>query len=167
MRQMKPSQRTRLVRVAWLILASAFLLGCDSWSSPPRISSYSNLHRIGVALRDYRDDHGMLPQHLSDLVPQYISTNQLGIFYTTNAFARPGPIPPDWASNPTRIDQFSSYVYLGTNSQCDVVAFERTNLWITTTAHSNEVAVLFVDFHVQYVSCSGLQTMLHDGRKPK
>ncbi len=122
----------------------------------PRITSYAHLHDIGIALRDYRDENGLLPTRLSDLVPQYIPTGQVAIFYETNTAVRQQPLPPDWKINPARIDEFSSYTYLATNSARGILAFEKTSIWVPSVSDGSKVAVLFSDFHVQLISSGEL-----------
>lgn len=137
------------------------MFGCGSRTvQGPRITSKANLHRIGTAIRDYADDHGSRPQKLSDLVPRYIPLDQIGMFYVTNNDAQNPSVPTDWASNSSRIGRFSSYVYLGTNSVKDILAFERPNLWKPSAAHSLEVSVLFSDYHVQYIQRVKLQELI-------
>jgi len=93
-------------------------------------------------------------------VPRYIPLDQIGMFYVTNNDAQNPSVPTDWASNSSRIGRFSSYVYLGTNSVKDILAFERPNLWKPSAAHSLEVSVLFSDYHVQYIQRVKLQELI-------
>ncbi|MBU6410226.1 MAG: hypothetical protein KGR98_07550 [Verrucomicrobia bacterium] len=113
-----------------------------------------------MAIRDYKHQHGELPPRLSDLVPAYIPTNHIALFYVTNESAQQQVLPPDWKENPAQIDQYSSYVYLGTNGVADIVAYEKTNLWKSTATEADKVAVLFSDFHVQYVPIADLQKQI-------
>ena len=117
----------------------------------PRITSYDHLYHIGIAVRDYKNEHGQLPLQLSDLVPHNILSNQLALFYVNGRGTRDQFLPSDWNINPKQIDRYSAYVYLGTNSGQGIIAFEKTNLWKSTTAQAGKLAVLFSDFHVQYV----------------
>jgi hypothetical protein len=162
----RPVSRTclfqRSIQALLLVLAgTAILVGCHSTlKQGPRITSYAHLHTIGTAIRDYTDDHRARPQQLSDLVPRYIPLDQIGIFYVTSKKAHNTSVPPDWASNPSRISQYSSYVYLGTNSVHDILAFEKTDLWKPSAAHEGEVAVLFTDFHVQYFPTQKLRELV-------
>lgn len=117
----------------------------------PRIMSYTHLHEIGIALRDYKLQYGHLPAELSNLVPEFIPTNQLAIFYVPNQYARQEIHLPDWDTNPLRVDEFSAYVYLGTNDNRNILAFEKTNLWKSSVSYPDKVAALFSDFHVEYV----------------
>lgn len=106
---------------------------------------------------DYKGRHGDLPQRLSDLVPTYISSTNLSTFYTVNEYTQQRSLPDGWDIDPLVIDEASSYVYLGTNGPNGVIAFERTNLWKSAAFNSTKVAVLFSDFHAQYVSIDELQ----------
>jgi hypothetical protein len=142
------------------LVAFAAMVGCDSRPKGVRIASYSNLHKIGTAIRDYRDEHGFLPQALSDLVPRYITFDQIGVFYQTNDSVQNPSLPPDWPSNPSKIDQYAAYDYLGTNSVNDILAFEKTNLWKPGTGTADKLAVLFSDFHVQYVQRPEVQKLI-------
>ena len=153
---------TRTMQAFLLALAGTVILfGCDSTNkNGPRITSYAHLHEIGTAIRDYTGDHGARPQQLSDLVPRYIQLDQIGIFYVTSDKARNPSVPTDWASNPTRLNQYSSYVYLGTNSVRDILAFERPDLWKPSAERALEVAVLFSDYHVQYISRVKLRELI-------
>jgi len=129
-------------------------------SHAPRITSFSNLHTIGLAIGSYAENHRMLPLRLSNLVPDCIPTNEIAIFYVLNQDARQDILPSDLKENPTYIDLYSSYVYLGTNGVRGIIAYEKTNLWKSTATYPDKVAVLFFDFHVQYVSIVELQKML-------
>jgi hypothetical protein len=135
--------------------------GCDvspSRSVPgPRITSYGHLAEIGRALRDYKEEHGDLPPRLSDLVPDQIPLDQIPLFYVKAKAAQDLALPPDWARNPKRIDQYSAYAYLGTNNVRGIIAFEKTNVWKATAPHAGQLAVLFSDFHVQYVRVADIQ----------
>jgi hypothetical protein len=140
------------------------LTGCDL--SPrgehgPRITSYGHLYEVGLAIQNYKERNGELPQHLSNLVPTYIPTNHIAIFYVINESAKQQVLPPDWEGNPKEIDRFSSYVYLGTNGMAGVIAYEKTNLWKSTATYPDKVAVLFSDFHVQYVPITELKNHFH------
>jgi hypothetical protein len=138
----------------------ALMNGCgSSIRHGPRISSLAHLHDIGVKIRNYQDEHGKLPPQLSDLVPNYFSTNEMAIFYVTNEYAQQ-IMPSDWNVNPKEINNYSSYFYLGINNTNGIIAFERTNLWKSTTTQSDKVAVLFSDFHVQNVSIAELQKLI-------
>lgn len=152
----------RWQRFLWLVVL-AFLVstGCGSRTTQgARITSYANLHKIGTAIRDYADDHEAHPYKLSALVPRYIHLDQLDIFYVTNNDAQNPSRPPDWATNPSHIDRFSSYVYLGTNNRHNILAFERLDLWKPNAPHPFEVAVLFSDYHVQYIQNVRLRELI-------
>ncbi len=141
-----------IIRDVLLILVFTVMVGCGSHTaSGPRFISFGSLANIGMAIRDYANDHGTLPQKLSDLVPRYITADQIGIFYVRNEYVKNSLLPSDWAFNPNRIDEFSSYVYLGSNGVHDILAFERADLWKTNAPHSGELAALFKDFHVEDV----------------
>jgi hypothetical protein len=146
------------------VAVSVLLAGCGRSPSrvinDPRIASCSHLSEVGAAIRDYQDEHGEFPARLSDLVPLYISSNQMVIFYETNGVARQQYIPSDWRVNPARIDEYSSYVYLGTNGASGILAFERTNLWEPRASYVGKVAVLFSDFRVDFVPIVDLQDEL-------
>jgi hypothetical protein len=135
-------------------------------SHGPRIKSWGNLSKIGLAIRDYAKANGSPPGRLSDLVPGYVTSNQIGIFYVTNFSANEVPIPADWPSNALRIDDWGAYFYLGTNTQSGVLAFERTNLWKPRGPYQGKVAVLFSDFHVQEIEISNLQELLGSAHPP-
>jgi len=141
--------------------ALVLMTGCDSQANNgQRITSYANLYKIGLAIRSYADEKGARPPQLSNLVPQYVHLDQIGIFYVTNNYARKPDLPPDWASNPSRIDQYSSYVYLSTNNEHGVLAYEKTDLWKPNAPNPGESAVLFTDFHVQSLPILKLLEML-------
>ena len=116
-----------------------------------RTTSYANLYEIGLAIRQYKYENGALPIHLSDIVPRNIPLNQMGIFYVTNKFATEQVLPPDWNVNPRQIDFYFAYNYVGTSNILGIIAFEKTNLWKPTAVNADKVAVLFSDFHVEYV----------------
>jgi hypothetical protein len=162
---MRPTKATCVFICGLALMAFGIfaLTGCDL--SPraehgPRITSYDHLYEVGLAIRDYKHQHGALPPRLSDLVPAYIPTNQIAIFYVTNKSTQRQALPQDWKENPAQIDQCSSYVYLGTNGVAGIVAYEKTNLWKSNATYPGKVAVLFSDFHVQYVPITELQNQL-------
>ena len=97
---------------------------------------------------------------LSEVVPRYIPLSQIDIFYVTNTLASNQTLPQDWKSDPNQIDEHSSYCYVGTNNTHGIIAFERTNLWKATIANADKVAVLFSDFHVQYISVIKVQELI-------
>lgn len=156
--------RNPLTRLLLLLVVLAALLtnGCSPshLKDGPRIRSTSQLHTIGLALRDYQHDHGKLPERLSELVPRYIGTNSLATFYVTNRFTQEHVLPPNWTKDPSVIDGHASYVYLGTNIIHGVVAFEKTNLWRASAHHADKVATLFSDFSVVDVLVTELQGSL-------
>src|SRR5262249_29003754 len=127
----------------------ASLTACDP-DRPPRFTSYSNLHAVGLALRNYTNDHGQLPQRLSDLVPDYIPQDRMDTFYIANKYVQRRSKPSDWASNRFQIDRLSSYRYIGTNSPNEIIAFEKPGLWKPSAPLPEQLAVLYKDFHVQY-----------------
>jgi hypothetical protein len=144
-----------------LVLVGFAIAGCNRIAQGPRITSYSHLYQIGLAIRDFRDRRGALPSHLSELVPDFISSNQMAVFYVPEKFTEQRIVPSDWESNPSQIGQYSAYTYLGTNGQNGIIAFERTNLWETTVDNPDKVAVLFDDFHVQDVAIVELRQQIH------
>jgi len=135
-----------------LAMASLLCVGCNPSRAVkgPRIESYSQLYTIGMAIRDYKEEHGALPRRFSDLVPKEVPFENLKIFYVTNTSSQNQSLPEGWNTRVELADQYSSYVYLGTNGLNGIIAHERTNLWKQTATHSNVVAVLFSDFHVEY-----------------
>ena len=138
------------------------LFGCtpSSVHEGPRIASTHNLHRIGIAIRDFESERGKLPDRLSELVPWQVSTNDIPIFYVRSNFTLNQQLPLNWKVTPSLIDEHSSYVYLGNNLVHDIILFERTNLWKPTATHSEQIAALFSDYHVQYVPILDLQRWL-------
>ena len=151
-----------LQRALMMFIGFVFLVGCSPShvKTGPRITSYSNLYKIGLAIRDYKNEHAELPARLSDIVPQNVSLSEIGMFYVTNQFTVDQMMPSDWEFNPRQIDVYSSYNYVGTNNINGIIAFEKTNLWKATVANAGEVAVLFSDFHVQYVSIVEVQELI-------
>lgn len=151
-----------------LLFVAASLLTCSCnpshVSTGPRITSTAHLHTIGVALRDYKDEHGRLPERFSDLVPDYITSSNMAIFYITNELTKQQGVPSNWNVDSAVIDEHSSYVYLGTNDMHGIIAFEKTNLWKTTATHAHTVAALFSDFHVQDVSIAQLHIWLNQNK---
>ena len=126
----------------------------------PRITSYANLYKIGLAIRQYKFDNGALPVRLSQIIPRNIPLDQIDIFYVTNQLASNQTLPQNWNRDPNQIDINASYCYIGTNNAHGVIAFERTNLWKPATANADKLAVLFSDFHVQYISIAEVQELI-------
>lgn len=141
-----------------LLIISRGILGCSFRSQQfieaPRARSYANLQTIGVAIRDYETDHGVLPSNLSVLLPHYISFDQAAVFHARNGSDLKGENPSKEFFNASQIDEDSAYVYVGRKDQ-GILAFERADLK-PTGAHGHELAVLFGDFHVQYYSIQKL-----------
>ncbi len=146
-----------------------FIVACAlreiDWVRPrtshgPRITSFSHLHQIGMAISDYAQDHGDRPEKLSSLVPRYVPLDQISIFYVKSRDAQNQPLPADWATNPAEIDLYSSYAYLGTKSIYGIFAFEKTNLWKSSAPRSDKVAALYTDYHVEEFSKVKLCEML-------
>ena len=160
----RPMRNTDLPRRLLWLLAIGFLIlsGCNPSKAVngPRIRSVAQLHTIGVAIRDYKDDNLTFPNRLSDLVPTQIAFSRIEVFYVTNEFTQQQIQPVGWNTNAALIDQFSSYSYLGTNGSNGIIAHERTNLWRPTATYPDQVAVLFEDFHVEYVSIITLRSWL-------
>jgi hypothetical protein len=118
------------------------------------------LYKIGLAIRQYEFDNGVLPARLSEIVPRNIPFDQINIFYVTNQLASNQTLPQNWNRDPSQIDINSSYCYIGTNNANGIMAFERTNLWKSTTANADKLAVLFSDFHVQYISIAEVRELI-------
>lgn len=152
-----------------VLLASAFavvtpivLASCSPSPSPartgPRITSYAKLHDLGVLLRDYKQANGKFPDALATLVPSYIGSNDVHRFIPPPEFVQQS-IHSN--ASPT---MFPAFAYLGQNNAAGVVAYEVTNLWKNTVEKSDSVAVLFSDFHVQYLSIIELRALLTTNR---
>ena len=134
----------------------------------PRIQSVVNLQKIGLALRDYRDDHaGKLPEKLSDLVPQYVAKTNLAIFYAPAQRAETSRSLPDgWKSNPKLVDMESSYAYLGAGGVTNgVISFERPGLWEANPNSwmDQHLAVLFDDYRVELTPLATLKELVPNG----
>jgi hypothetical protein len=150
-----------VVLTSLLVVSSALTSGCGpTVKNGPRVTSFENLRKIGFAIRAYADGHGVLPQSFSNLVPVYIPLDKIGVFYVTNGYAKEMPIPADWPSNPSIVDQYSSYIYLGTNNLHGVLAYEKVELWKPTASYHGQIAVLFTDFHVQYLATAKLEELV-------
>ena len=145
-----------------VLVAFVFLIGCSPSpvATGPRITSYSNLYKIGLAIRQYKLENGALPTLLSDIIPRDMPPNQIGVFYVTNKFTTEQVLPLDLGNNPSQIDVYSSYAYVGTNNAHGIIAFEKTNLWKPTAPNADKLAVLFSDFHVQYIAKIELQNLI-------
>ena len=148
--------------IAMVFIVFVFLAGCSPSpvASGPRITSYSNLYKIGLAIRQYKLENGALPMRLSDIVPRNMPLNQIGTFYMTNNFAAEQVLPLDWKDNPSQIDVYSSYDYVGRSNMDGVIAFEKPNLWKPTAPNADKLAVLFSDFHVQYIATIELKNLI-------
>jgi len=138
------------------------LVGCEPSKAVdgPRIRSYGQLYAIGIAIRDYKEEHSQLPDKLSHLVPVSIGFSDVGLFYVTNKLANHLSLPAGWETNSSIIDEYSAYIYVGRTNSRGVIAFERTNLWQPAAAYPGKVAVLFSDFHVEYVPIPRLESWM-------
>ena len=170
---MKPPQPTgdsgfHLLTLMIVLLVALGILGLflidpsARRSCGPRVRSIAALHKIGLAIRSYREDHnGILPARFSDLVPGYVSITELKAFYPDAGYqARFRRRPPDWMTNPSLIDTYSVFTYLGANFQGKhgMLAYERPGVWNTNSSSwmSSRVAVLFEDYRVELTPSSYL-----------
>jgi len=130
----------------------------------PRIQSVANLQKIGLALRDYRNEHAeRLPEKLSHLIPQYVAKTNLTIFYAPPQHAKtPRSLPDGWSTNPRLVDTHSSYAYLGADATNGVLVFEKPKLWETNTNSwmDQRLAVLFDDYRVELTPLPKLVRLL-------
>ncbi|HWD20538.1 MAG TPA: type II secretion system protein GspG [Verrucomicrobiae bacterium] len=78
---------------------------------------------IGNAIVHYSWDHGdQLPQKLSDLVPGYISKENLSLLYARD---KQSQLPSNWRENPQLIDTNSDCIYLGAAGlQREILVYE-------------------------------------------
>ena len=134
----------------------------------PRIDSMANLQKIGLALRDYHSEHnGNFPDRFSDLIPRYISSTNLSIFFVTpHRKNKTSTLSEKLASNPQLVDVHSSYVYLGTlDIEGGILAVEKPNLWESNNESwmSGRCAALFDDYHVDFVAIPELKKRLPPG----
>ena len=158
--KVKPETLTRVFFLILMLVIAYLLIVGYGYEKHPRFTSTSHLYKIGLAIRGYGHDYGIVPERLSDLLPHYISTNDLEVFYVTSTSARQEEKPADWRTNPRRVDQFASYVYLGRSNVHEVLAFEKPGLWKSTVDHSSDVAVLFTDYNVHDVPLKKLAELV-------
>jgi hypothetical protein len=90
-----------------------------------------------------------------------VPINKVSIFYPSGMGRKERGRPADWSTDPARIDDFTSYVYLGTNNIHGVLAYEKPELWKSSERQDAEVAVLLKDFSVQYLPLVKLREWLH------
>jgi hypothetical protein len=110
-------------------LAVSFLavvaFGCDRDRTAPAGNSETVIRysQIGNAILHYSWDHGdQLPQKLSDLVPGYISKENISVFYPRD---KQPQLPSNWRENPQLIDSKSDCIYLGVEGiQREILAYE-------------------------------------------
>lgn len=129
------------VIICFVISTVIFLVHNDLLrvGSTPRASGlvYSrivNLSVIQKAVFNYQFDHDHWPLTLSELVPDYISTNNINIFYGPTVSVNKEWLAklPNNRTDTKTIDECSAYLYFGTNYlNRGVLASEKPGIWKT------------------------------------
>jgi hypothetical protein len=98
------------------------------------IARIAFLQKIGLGLRDYEHDHnGKLPQHLSDLVPTYVATTNIYLFFGPTIALKPEFFSTETDLTNTRaIDEKTVYIYIDQKQTNGVIAYERRGVWKDT-----------------------------------
>jgi len=97
----------------------------------PQLARLRNASAVAIALLHYGADNGdRLPDHLSELVPKYISGRDVRFLFPVD---RPPDADLDKASAAKlqeRIDDEGAYTYMGAAGLGqDILLFERSNHW--------------------------------------
>lgn len=110
--------------------------------------------KISDAIQHFVWDHDTVPSRLSELIPQYVSGEQISIFYP------PQQLPVGWSNNPGLVDSNSDCVYVGPSGiSHEVVAYQLTK----ESNRPNEGKILLIPAMGGVVSVSPLQleNLLH------
>ena len=116
-----------LLLVAAAIFLFLFVLRSDHNPRNPQLSErMDRADELGYALSRFRhENNGLLPERLSQLIPNYVATSNLVWFFPppANMLPRPNEI-----SN--AIDQRGAFVYLGKEGlPIDMLFYDRPELW--------------------------------------
>src|SRR4051812_11900767 len=122
-------KRFRNTYSVFLLFVCGLLLSCyqppSNLKNGPRFRSYSNLYRIGLAIREYEHDNGGLPERLSQLLPKYIPCDSVNIFYQDEPKSGGASILSKDLDN---VDKHSVYKYIGINGGT-ILAHEKVGFW--------------------------------------
>ncbi len=112
--------------LAAIVCFYAFRPSSSGWRSSPEVQRYRSLNNIGNAITRYRADHfGRLPEHLSDLIPNYVGHSNVGWFFWPRLDRS---VVAEQAIR--RIDGDGAFVYLGDRGwPKNLICYERRELW--------------------------------------
>jgi len=115
-----------------LLLFASILPGSRPSKKGAQMASWNEMKTIALALDQYQQDHnGTLPQHFSELVPEYISSPATFFMqskYNTSACV----IPTNLDSHPELIDLFSPYSFIVLPDK-RILVWERPGIWTDNT----------------------------------
>jgi hypothetical protein len=117
-----------VVAILYLLRPRLRLSNNVDWNRPPALI-FNNASWIAHSLGRYQSVHnGHLPSHISELVPTYISYNNIQLFFWPKKDWGITNYVPEVISK--EIDGDGIFVYLGEAGFRDnLVMYERTNLW--------------------------------------
>jgi hypothetical protein len=124
--------------------------------------------KIGGAINHFAWDHqDQLPEKLSDVVPRYVSLDQLSLFYPPEMLIpSTNSAPAGWDHNAEIIDTSSDCVYLGAAGMPrEIIAYERKEKW--NNAAGAYLRVITPGGGVHMVTESELNELLHSDESAK
>ena len=114
---------------------------------------------IGAALSKYQFDHkGRLPNHLSDLVPQYVPPVNIRYFFWPLKSKDTASLSTEELSH--QIDNEGAFVYLGERGiEANMLLYQRTNL--AENQGMTNVMFLTTNFTPALLSVEDVEARLH------
>lgn len=147
----------KCIHPVWVLVLCVAAVGIALWTLPPlfpishpvkrgnRLDRLANIDHIRQILREYDQEMGSRPNRLSDLVPNFIHSNRLEIFWEPSATINS---LPDQGKMKTLqgIDTNSVYIYsrIGRGSR-RIILFERPGIWRTGLDRWMDSSVYAVD----------------------
>ena len=114
-----------IVALFFVLLASIAMPSFGPKKAGCQLESETRMYQIALAVSAYHSDHQHFPERLSELVPDYASTDN---FYFRCPYGAALFIPSGASKDPKLIDVFSPYE-LRTLGDSGAVVFERVPLW--------------------------------------
>lgn len=155
--KMRKMEMMRAIAFLGICCVGACLILWSPRKKNPDIETGKRFAKITDALLRYASDHdGRLPVKLSDLVPQYLSLEQLSLFYPSRAT---NGLPTGWNREPALIDRLSDFVYLGTSGiPHGMIAYGRNK---EPSFAPFEMHIVIADGGGSHVTPSELDDLLH------
>lgn len=142
---MRKDRRSAAVAACVIFVLICAVAICEFACQPSHedvLKSAGQLRGIGLAIRDFEEKNAKLPSKLSDLVPQFIPKENVGLFYILSGGKSCGA-PANWKSDFGLIDTCSPFLYFGSvEGRGDILAVLRTDCFGASP-------VLYSDYHIE------------------